>query len=130
MITMPCQKPAGETACCTCSMPAGFFVFIVLVVSIAVVVLRRVKRCNDGILSEGRFDKTTRRWRGLRCVVLSNRPSLRMPSLHLLTRRRTTTAMLTTRTIKTKNPAGIEHVQQAVSPAGFWHGMVIMCHLA
>src|SRR6266850_793269 len=61
MITLPCQKPAGETACCTCSMPAGFFVFIVLVLSIAVVVLRRVKRCNDGILSEGRFDKTTQR---------------------------------------------------------------------
>jgi hypothetical protein len=41
--------------------PAGFFVFIILVLSIAVVVLSRVKRCNEGILSEARFDKTTQR---------------------------------------------------------------------
>jgi hypothetical protein len=41
--------------------PAGFFVFVVLVLSIAVVILGRVKRCNEGILSEARFDKTTQR---------------------------------------------------------------------
>src|SRR5258708_19301319 len=61
MISRQCKKLDGETVCCTCSMLAGFFVFIVLVLSIAVVVLRRVKRCNNGNLSEGRFDKTTQR---------------------------------------------------------------------
>ena len=40
---------------------AGFVVFIVLVLSIAVVVFRRVKRCDEGILSEARFDKATQR---------------------------------------------------------------------
>src|SRR4030095_5416923 len=48
-------------ACCTCSTPAGFFIFIFLVLSIAIVVLRRVKRCNEGILREARFDETTQR---------------------------------------------------------------------
>src|SRR4029453_5766937 len=38
-----------------------FIVSIVLVLSIAVVVFRGVKRCDEGILSQARFDKATQR---------------------------------------------------------------------
>jgi hypothetical protein len=51
-------------------MAAGFFVFIVFVLSIAVVVFRRGKGRVKGILGQARFDETTQRnprQRGSQC---------------------------------------------------------------
>src|SRR5258707_8364513 len=61
MSTRPFQKRLAEPPCYTCSTPAGFAVSTVLVLSMAVVIFGRVERCDEGILSETRFDKATQR---------------------------------------------------------------------